>query len=65
MTFFLLLWMSLAVLAGTNIDYLFLELILIMANGHWHTGAPPSNRLPPALYSAKTVVQFKKLYSLL
>jgi len=30
MTFFLLLWMSLAVLAGTNIDYLFLELILIL-----------------------------------
>ena len=32
---------AVAVLVGTNIDYLFLELKIIMVNGHWHTGAQP------------------------
>jgi len=64
--FFHLLWTLLAVVVGTSKDYLFLELKLIMVNGHWHTRETAIwNRLPPALYSAKSVTTFKKLYCML
>ena len=59
--------MSLVTLVETYTGYMFPVFELILANGHWPTGAGTAiwNRLPPALYGAKTVSEFKKLYCML
>ena len=58
-----MLWMLLVALVEIYTDYLFQVLELIMENSLWRTWRTAIwNRLPKALYSAKTVNGFKTLF---